>query len=148
MQTEDHLNARNLYGACLDLLQEVDAVAKAKKLSADTSDVETRANLNSAGDIEFWSHVPTVICLLSVIVLAINGGGLEIKDWDLKLSTPGLLKAISDFLNDQSRRRTTDELRKKLEKLNIKDSEQFRNFSKRYKRRTNDQSLLRASHSY
>lgn len=125
---EEHIPAQSLFRAFLGLFDLAKDFAATEGVELDVDGVETRINLNSPGDVEFWMGGVAAIGLIAVLVVFINGGGFEfsLKSHGAKVSlkTEGLLKRLSDYLDSRQNRRSVEEVRKKLEKLNVKTPDQ------------------------
>jgi hypothetical protein len=126
--TSHHIRAQQLFGACVELFKLVDEFAATEGIESGIEDVETRINLNSPGDVELWRMGVVAAGLVALMIVAINGGGLEfqIKKYDLKFSlkTEGLLKRLTEFLNAKQNRTLVEDVRKKLDNLKVETPKQ------------------------
>lgn len=127
---EDHISARVLFQACLELLELGDEYSTAEHIGADSDEVDVRINLESPGTIELIAHTAQILGIISLIVICLNGGGLKFKasklGINIDLHTDGLIKKINDFLNSRNNRAVRDSLRKKIDSLKIEDSAQIK----------------------
>ncbi len=119
VRTGESIPAQDLFRACLDLFGLAEKFARTQGVELDTSDIKTRINLNSPGDVEFWKKSATAALLISVMTIAINGGGLTVQKLGLDLKTPGLIARANEFLDAQENRAEREAIRVKLEKLKI-----------------------------
>lgn len=120
------INAVELFSTLTEFLEFLDLGLKELELDGDLNDISSKMNINSPGYIEFLSSYP-FIGILSILVIAVVGGKLEIKTlkgFDLKLGTKKpLIQLINEFLNDREKRKTHAMFRKKLEDLEISSPE-------------------------
>lgn len=119
VRTGESIPAQDLFRACLDLFGLAEKFARTQGVELDTTDIKTRINLNSPGDVEFWKKSATAALLISVMTIAINGGGLTVQRIGLDLKTPGLLTKVTEFLDAKENRAEREAIRAKLEKLKI-----------------------------
>jgi hypothetical protein len=128
IRRENDINARILFMACLELFELVDDFAKKNDFNENADGIDTKINLNSPGKIEFAARAAKVIAVLSITVLLINGGGIDAKipklGIDFDMHTDGIIKQVSDFLNDRSNRNLKASLVAKIANLKIEDSAQ------------------------
>ena len=129
-----HINGRILFESCLQLFEIGDSFAAREHLSANSSDIDVKINLNSPGDIELIASSVKILGIIALSVVMLNGGGLRFRaerlGLDLNISTDGFLKKLNDFLNDRSNRRIKESLNEKLLDLNVKDSSQIESMIK------------------
>lgn len=104
-----------------DLLDLVNDFSQESGLQINRDDIKIKVCMQSPGDITLFSHLPEVIFLLGLIIIALNGGGLKIDRLGFDLSTMGLIKNISDFLDRRADRKRQEILTKKLQALQIED---------------------------
>jgi restriction system protein len=121
----DGVNARDLFGAGLDLLTLADEFAESIGLGEDSHNIETRINLNSPGDAELYTTAARYIFIVAALVVGLNGGGLKFKfekaGINVDISTDGLIKALNKFLNDKKNRELTESAKKKLDAMQVSD---------------------------
>ena len=65
---------------------------------------------------------------MGIIVLLINGGGLEFnnKDFQFKLKTDGIIKNVSEFLDRKTDREMRDKIKDSLDSLQINTHDDFK----------------------
>ena len=129
VRTRENIRAQALFGACLDLFVLAEDFAKSEQIDFDTEDIKTRINLNSPGAVELWMAGVAAATLISLLVVLINGGGLDISlkklDFKLGLKTEGLITNLTNFLNARENRKTVEAVRKKLENLQVETPQQM-----------------------
>lgn len=130
VKQKEHINARVLFPACLELFELVDQFAAQEDFNQDASDIDTRINLNSPGKIELITKASRFICAAAILVILLNGGGLEFKSEhltiDFNVHSDGVIKKMNDFLNDRSRRGLRDSVVQKIATLQIENPEQIK----------------------
>lgn len=91
------------------------------------NDIELKIQMESPGFIHFISENKKLICAITTFILLINGGGLKMKydDFELDLSTPGLIKSCSDYLDRSTDRETRESMKNALDSLEIETPEDF-----------------------
>jgi len=101
VQKPDGINARSLFGlgnSFLDILQDVIDTLEIQGVSAN--DFEVEVNINSPGKIDLKSRIKKGT-VLAFFTLAVFGGGYESQSFKLKSDgLPGLIKAITDAINN------------------------------------------------
>lgn len=126
VRSNRNINAVELFSTLTDFIEFLEVSLQELELEGDVKEISSKLNINSPGYVEFLSSWP-FIGLLSILVIAVVGGKLEIKTlkgFDLKLGTKtSLIKLINDFLNDHENRKTHQAFRKKLEDLEISSPE-------------------------
>jgi len=122
------IGAKTVYWTFAELLTLTDNFLKTENIDESVDSIETKISLHSPGYIEFLGLVPYAISLLAILVLLINGGGFKIKykdDFSLDLSTLGIIKRLSEFLNSKQDRKTKEALKEKITNLNIENPSDF-----------------------
>lgn len=129
IKKREDINARALFESCVDLFKIVDEFCTREGLNEDASDISTRINLNSPGKVELMTKAARYISFVSLVVILLNGGNLELKTKeigvDLKIESKGLIEKLNHFLNDRSRRELRGTLEKKLAELKVENSQQI-----------------------
>jgi hypothetical protein len=125
VQTKEDIKAQALFRACIDLFDLGEEFAKGEDQAVDFQDINTRINLNSPGNVELWTSGFQTVLVIALLVVLINGGGVEFS-WNkgthkFGLKTEGILKRLTEWLNERTRRKTVEEVRKKLASLDVKD---------------------------
>ena len=131
---ESNIKATDLLFFGSDLLNLVDGFIKEHKLDFDISDIDVKININSKGKLQFLSKSGKNLLLLGIIVIGINGGGLKVDrpNFKLDLSTDGLIKTISDYLDKQQDREMRERIIKSAASLEIKTPEDLIKITKQF----------------
>jgi restriction system protein len=127
IKRKNQIHARVLFKACSDLLDVADQFSILHNFKEETSDIETRINLNSPGTVELIGRAARFMFVIAAIVVFLNGGGVSLKvdslGLDLNLETNGLIHSLSDFLNNQADQNIKKALADRIQELNIDDPE-------------------------
>lgn len=123
VKTKSGINARELSMFWNLLFDLAEGFGKEENIDINANEIEVKLNLQSPGTLEFISFTLEAITVIGLIIVAISGGGFEIKTktWSVKLHTDGVIKKIQDYLNNKHRRHITESLTKHVENLQIKD---------------------------
>lgn len=129
IQKQNHINGQTLFRACLGLFDATDDFAEQEGIDSDSSKVDVKINLNSPGRIQFIAKQASTIGIIALLIVLLNGGALVIKSETLKinvdLNSPGIVKAVSDYLNASEKRKMMSALTDKINALQISDSQQI-----------------------
>jgi hypothetical protein len=117
------INARQLFHGCLELLNLTDDFLKINKCEEDTSDIDAKISLNSPGVIELIANSFYALTTVGLIIVAVTGGKFKAKHGEsaVEFQTDGIVKKISDFLNEKHRRKELSLVMEKLEAVDPKD---------------------------
>lgn len=131
---ETNIKATDLLFFGSDLLNLVDGFIKEYELDFDISDIDVKINVNSQGKMQFLSKSGKNLLLLGIVVIGINGGGLKIEreGFNLDLSTDGIVKTISDYLDKQQDRAMKERIMNSAKALEIKTPEDLIKLTKQY----------------
>ena len=119
-----------------DIFQLVNEYFEEKKINIKAEDVvKIKACVQSPGDIIMFAKENSGLVMFAIgaLILLINGGGLKISSIGVDLSTPGLLKSVSEFLDRKRDRKLQEAAEKKLRSLEIKNPEDLLNVIKALK---------------
>lgn len=96
-------------------------------VAVSENDIELKIQMESPGFIHYISENKKLISVISALILLINGGGLKTKfgDFEFDLSTPGLIKSCSDYLDRSTDRETRESMKNALDSLEIETPEDF-----------------------
>ncbi|MBL6990116.1 MAG: hypothetical protein ISR65_10075 [Bacteriovoracaceae bacterium] len=101
----------------------------ANKISADLTlevdnDIELSINLNSPGKLVLTAKVASTLLIVGLILTSIGGGGFEfsVAGAKMKLSVPGIIKTVDNFMNNSVDREIKTELLLKIRNMDIKNS--------------------------
>lgn len=122
VQQNDDINARQLFGLGWHLLDYSQDFFDKLKLELSVDEIEVKINLNSKGKIQFKAPNARTLWLIALLTVAVNGGGLKIdvKGFNLDLSTDGIIKKVIDYQNNKHDREKVDTLMKNMDSLQIK----------------------------
>lgn len=123
--TNEGINARELFTMGLQMFECVDSFSKSNNYNASSDDIEIKTNLESPGTVEFISNSVLALTIIGLIIVLLNGGNFELnlRITAVKVNSPGLIKKISEFLNDKQNRKTKDAITEHLKKLQIQNPE-------------------------
>jgi hypothetical protein len=104
--TEKDINARALFQMGDFLLELVDDFFVYHNLPNDTSKVDVKLNLQSPGKIQFSAKDKATVTIIGMLVIGLVGGGFKVKfqNFELDLSTNGLIQKVIDYQNNASNR--------------------------------------------
>lgn len=111
------------YSCLFQFLKWAEEYCLENGMQASFRDVVIKTQLESPGFIHFISRNKNVLFALGMLVLLINGGGLKSEWFDL--STPGLIKSCSEFLDRQTDRELRESMKEKLDSLGTDTPEDF-----------------------
>jgi len=122
LEKDDSVKAVDLFETWLDLFQLTEDFAIEEGIEAKKSDFDIRINVQSPGVVEFISYSFMGIVILSTFVAAVIGADFEAdtKLFKFKFKSDGLLKSVTNFLNEKKDRKFKESLRKKVEDMKIK----------------------------
>ena len=131
---ESNIKATDLLFFGSDLLNLVDGFIKEYDLDFDITDIDVKININSKGKLQFLSKSGKNLLLLGIVVIGLNGGGLKVDrpGFKLDLSTDGLIKTISDYLDKQQDREMKVRLMNSAKSLEIKTPEDLIKLTKQF----------------
>lgn len=101
-----------------NFIQLLDDYFEVNDLPYSVNDLSTIVNLNSKGKRKLFGP-RTTIFMAGMLLLAAVGGGFNQKGSTVSLKTEGILKSMSDFLNEKKRREIADHLLKKSDSLSL-----------------------------
>lgn len=121
---EDEILAKELFTACLGLLEVTDDFLRANNIQETTSSVEVKVSVNSPGVVEFIGCSFLALTALGFCIVALAGGGIEgkILGQEVSFKTDGLLIKISEFLRDHQKRKLLTTLTSQLDMKNPDDA--------------------------
>jgi len=125
----DGIKFRELFSTCMSLLDSSDELLQEIDVKEDTSNIESKINLNSPGDIDLISYAPHILVVIALLVIFVNGGGLKFNfkksDLSFDLSTKGFLEQINKLLNSRQDRKLKETLREQIQNLNISNPKEI-----------------------
>lgn len=105
----------------------VDGFCREQNMQSKKNDVILKVQMESPGNLHFISGNKTKIALVALVILAINGGGFKI-DYDnlhIDLSTDGIIKNLSEYLDRKTDRETKESIKGALDSLEINTPKAF-----------------------
>lgn len=122
---ESNVPAPDLLFFGSDVLRFTDGLIKYYNLDFDISEITIKINVNSEGKTQFLSKNGKLILLVGLVIIGISGGGLKTHfgDFDLDLSTDGLISKIIEYQNNEHDRKMVDEILKSKATLQISNNE-------------------------
>ena len=117
-------------------LKSITAEAKIENIALVTDFVNSileknecsmKVQMESPGLLHFISKKKNILSTVGILVLLINGGGLEFnnKDFQFKLKTDGIIKNVSEFLDRKTDREMRDKIKDSLDSLQINTPDDF-----------------------
>ncbi len=125
VEKENGIIFRELFSTCLSLLDVGDEILYDLSIKEDTTNIESKINLNSPGEIDLISYAPYILVLVALIIIFVNGGGLKfmINKADFDLSTGSFIDKLNALLNSSQDRKTKKVLSDKLKEQKISSPE-------------------------
>ncbi len=122
LEKNESIKAVDLFETWLDLFQLTEDFAKQEGVEAKKNDFDIRINVQSPGIVEFISYSFIGIVILSTFVATVIGADFEAnnKIFKFQFKTDGLIKNVTNFLNEKKDRKFKETLRKKVEDMKIK----------------------------
>lgn len=111
-----------------DLMELFNEYSKESNMGLTSEDIKMKMRVQSEGDILAFAQSAEGIAVIGLIIMFIKGGTFSINcggfHLETKIPSPGetfarIAHSVNCFLNDSSRRRTIDKLRKKLDNMDI-----------------------------
>ena len=120
VSVETFYNIERLFKLAEDFCQEIG-------LEGNSAEVEMKVQMESPGLLHFISRNKNYLATIGLLIMLINGGGLEINhgNFHMNLNTPGLVQSCSNFLDRQEDRAMQESIRHSLDSLKIKTPEDF-----------------------
>ncbi len=111
------------YSCLFQFLKLAEEYCQENDMEASFKDVIIKTQMESPGFIHFISKNKNILFALGMLVLLVNGGGLKWGNFDL--STPGLIKSCSDFLDRKTDRELRESMKAKLDSLGTDTPDDF-----------------------
>lgn len=104
------------------------AYCKENNIEVEEDDVTIKLQMESPGFIHFITKNKVLLVFIALAILGTNGGGLKIHGdlFDLDLSTPGLFKSFSEFMDRSTDREMRESMKNALDSLHIETPEDFK----------------------
>lgn len=127
--TNEGIGARDLFTLGLGILDKFDDYYKYMKDETYNSNCfETKIMLQSRGKIEFSTKLVVAGLILSILIGAITGGGIEskLKGFPVEVKYNGLIKNVIEYQNNSHERQMEDKVLSTLvNKLEVKNPEEL-----------------------
>lgn len=125
VRQQEPIKAAEMFETWLELFQVAEDFGKEHNLEIHKNDYEAKINVQSPGTIEFISYSIIGIVTLSTIVAAIIGAEYEANTrlFKFKIKSEGLIKQITNYLNNKTDRKFKEQMIKKVQKMNISPDE-------------------------
>jgi hypothetical protein len=119
------IKAYDLFETWISLFQLTEEIGKEEGLDVKKEDFDTKINVQSPGTIEFISYSITGIVILSTLVAALIGADVDVKSKliNFKIKSEGLIKVITNYLNNKTDRKLRETIIDKINKMDIDPKE-------------------------
>ena len=126
INTDDEVAASTFYNL-EKLFQLAENFCQEYGIEGNASDVAMKVQMESKGWLRFVSRNAKYVGIVASFILFINGGGFryEREGLNVDLSTDGLFRNISEFLDRQQDREMKEAIKNSLDSLEIKTPEDF-----------------------
>lgn len=126
IKTENEVDVSTFY-EIQQLFVLAELFCKENKIEDSAKDVSMKVQMESPGLLHFISKKKNILSTVGILVLLINGGGLEFnnKDFQFKLKTDGIIKNVSEFLDRKTDREMRDKIKDSLDSLQINTPDDF-----------------------
>ena len=96
-------------------------------IDGSAADVTMKVQMESPGWLHFVTKNKRYLAVLGALILLINGGGLkvDIDDIHIDLSTDGVIKNVSEYLDREQDREIRQSIKQTLDSLDIKTPEDY-----------------------
>lgn len=111
------------YACLFDFLKLAVLYCKENAMEASEGDVVIKTQMESPGFVHFISKNKNILFAVGFLILLINGGGIKCGEFDL--STPGIIRSCSDFLDRRTDRNMRNSMKEKLDSLQTDTPEDF-----------------------
>lgn len=130
VKQENEIAANDL-SVIFQLIDIFDEFVDEQNLDIDSNDINIKISVQSPGDI-ILSIVdnPMSLFIFGAIMVFINGGSFKIEKLGLDISTNGLIKNISEFLDRRTERIEKKKVAEKLNKLEVTNPKDIVNLMK------------------
>ena len=113
--------AHHLFNLGLQLLEATDQFLQENQIDEDTEKVEVKTHLNSPGFFELAGYATGAVATVALLLVAVSGGDFVSETLGIKMKTPGILKALSTYLNEKKKRELLAQLSAELQTKEPKD---------------------------
>jgi restriction system protein len=134
VNTETGISANSLFRFGSMLMDMLDEFAEYAEVDVSSEYLELQINLNSPGTLDLKAKIKKTTLILGVLTF-LGGGGYEDKA-GRKFKTdgvPGIIRAVSDYLNQRQNREMKDKLFAKYsDSLNVKSPDDLNKLMKQF----------------
>ena len=126
IDTDEEVNASTFYNI-QKLFELAEGFCRENGIEGTATDVILKVQMESKGTLRLISRNMKFIGVIGAIILLINGGGLKIEKegFNLDLSTDGLFKNVSEFLDRRQDREIRESIKNSLDSLKIKTPDEY-----------------------
>lgn len=120
INTEDDVAASTFYNI-QNIFLIAEQFCRDHNMEGSASDVIMKVQMESPGALHFISKNKNFLVIIGLIVLFINGGGLNVEygDFHFDLSTNGLFKNINEYLDRNTDREMRESIKNSMDSLKI-----------------------------
>ncbi len=126
INTNSDVSASTFYGVD-KLFGLAEGFCREYGIEGDAADVTMKVQMESPGWLHFVTKNKRFLGVIGALILLINGGGLkiDIDDFHLDLSTDGLIKNVSEYLDRSQDREIRKSIKQTLDSLEIKTPDDY-----------------------
>jgi hypothetical protein len=121
------ISAIVIFGCYSNLLYVVEKYCQKNGISESINDVNVLINLNSPGKVELFGRIAFFILIAGAVIIFLNGGHAKLRieklGLDMEISSSGIIKSISDFLDAKSNRSLKKTLEEQIKISGMKEPE-------------------------
>lgn len=120
INTEDAVAASTFYNM-QKLFEIAERFCRDNNMDGNASEVTMTVQMESPGALHFISKNKNFLAIVGLVILFINGGGLKIDygQFHLDLSTDGIFKNISEYLDRRTDREMRESIKNSMDSLKI-----------------------------
>lgn len=126
IDTDEEVSASSFFDF-YSLMSITENFCKENNITGTARETAMKVQMESKGLLHFISSNKHYLALLALGILFINGGGLKIHygDLDIDLSTQGIFKSYSEYLDRKMDREMKESIKNSLDSLQIKTPKDF-----------------------
>lgn len=126
IDTDEEVSASSFFDF-YNLMSITENFCKENNITGTARETAMKVQMESKGLLHFISSNKHYLALLALGILFINGGGLKIHygDLDIDLSTQGIFKSYSEYLDRKMDREMKESIKESLDTLQIKTPDDF-----------------------
>lgn len=119
----EEVSALDLFGGFNALLKAADIILNEEGTGRE---INASVNLNSPGTLELVSEYSKRLFVIGALIIAVNGGHVKVDKIGLDIQTQGLIRGVADFMSSQKDIELKEEIRNKIQGLEIKNPEDIK----------------------